>query len=75
MKLKNIIKVTTYILSVVLLGVSFYLPPQGVIDPSVLQGSAILLFGTEWLFGNSVKEFRIDKEGIHFETHDKNNEK
>lgn len=75
MKLKNIVKVSAYILSAVLLGVSFALPPQGIIDPSALQGTALLIFGAEWLFGNTVKSFTLDKDGLHFETHeDKNTE-
>lgn len=66
------IKILTYIISVIIICVSWLMPPPFAVDPSVLQATAILLFAAEWLFGTSIKEFKIDREGLHYSTHDKN---
>lgn len=64
-------KLIVYGISVILMIVSFLLPPMGVIHPSVLMGVALLIGGHEWLFGNNIKEISIDKEGVHITTHSK----
>lgn len=61
-----------YLVSIVLMVVSFYLPPQGTIDPSVLFAAGILIAGYQLIWGHSIKEINIDKSGIHIVTHDKN---
>lgn len=67
-------KCIVYIISVVMMLVSFYLPPTGQIDPSVILSVGVMLFGYELLFGNGIKSFDITKEGIHFEKYTKNDE-
>lgn len=62
-------KIITYIIAVILIIASFILPPQGVVDPTVLCSVGLLIGGYEWLFGNNIKLISIDKEGIHIETH------
>lgn len=54
--------------------VSFYLPPTGQIDPSVLMGVGLLIFGYEFLFGSGIKSFDITKDGLHFEKYTNNEE-
>lgn len=65
-----IIKFIIYLIAVILIVVSFFLPPQGIIDPSALLGSGLIIFGWEWMFGTKIKSFTIDSSGIHVETHD-----
>lgn len=69
-KKEGIRKGIVYGISVILMVVSFFLPPLGVIDPSVLMATAILIAGHEWLYGHSIKSINIDKSGIHIETHE-----
>lgn len=64
-------KIIVYSISVILILVSFYLPPVGVIHPSVLMAVGLLIGGYEWLFGHSIKSIDIDKNGIHIESFDK----
>lgn len=64
-------KITAYVIAIILMVVSFILPPTGVIDNSVLLASGIIIFGYEWLFGKTIKSFNITKEGIHVETFEK----
>ena len=64
-------KILAYIISVILLIVAFFLPPQGEIHPSVLIATSIIIFGYEFLFGKTIKKIDIDKEGIHLETFEK----
>lgn len=61
-----------YGISIILIIISFFMPPMGVIDPSVLIAVGILIAGHEWLYGHSIKSVNIDKTGIHIETHEKN---
>lgn len=63
-------KFIVYIIAVLLVVISFFLPPTGVIDPSALWGAAIIIAGYEILFGTKIKSFTIDSSGIHVETHD-----
>ena len=62
------IKVLTYFISVILLIAGFICPPTGVIHPSVLTASGILLGGYQLLFGKSIKSIHISKGGIDIET-------
>lgn len=64
-------KLIAYGISVALLIASFVIPPMGVIHPSVLMASSIIIAGYEWLFGHSIKSINIDKSGVHIETYDK----
>lgn len=64
-------KIIAYSIAVSLMVVSFFLPPQGVIDNSVLFASGIIIFGFEWLFGKTIKSISITKEGVKVETHNK----
>ena len=64
-------KIVVYIIAVALIITSFIVPPPGVVDPSSLYASALIIGGYEWLFGHSIKSVHIDKTGIHIETHDK----
>lgn len=64
-------KIIAYTISVLLMIISFILPPTGSIDPSVLMASGIVIFGYEFLFGKTIKKIDIDKEGIHMETFEK----
>lgn len=64
-------KVISYAVAILLMIVSFFIPPMGVIDNSVLFASGIIIFGYEWLFGKTVKSISITKEGIKVETFDK----
>lgn len=61
-------KTLVYLLAAGLMVGSFFCPPQGIIDPSVLMGTSILVASYEWLFGHSIKTVDIDKSGIHIET-------
>lgn len=61
-------KLATYSISVILIIVSFVLPPQGQIDSSVLMAVGLLIGGYEWLFGTSIRNIDIDKNGIHIES-------
>lgn len=61
----------TYGISVALMITSFFLPPLGIIDNSVLLAAGILIGGYQLMFGHSIKEINIDRNGIHIETHDK----
>lgn len=54
----------SYLVSLVLLVVSFFLPPTGSIDSSVLIAVSILIGGGQLIFGSSIKELHINKEGI-----------
>ena len=62
------IKVLTYFISVILLIAGFICPPVGIIHPSVLTASGILLGGYQLLFGKSIKSIHIGKGGIDIET-------
>lgn len=62
------IKVLTYFISVILLIAGFICPPVGIIHPSVLTASGILLGGYQLLFGKSIKSIHISKGGIDIET-------
>lgn len=64
-------KILAYAISIILMIISFVLPPTGKIDPSVLMASSLIIFGYEWLFGKTVKSINITKEGIKVETFDK----
>lgn len=64
-------KIVVYIIAIALIITSFIVPPPGVVDPSALCSSALIIGGYEWLFGHSIKSVHIDKTGIHIETHDK----
>ena len=64
-------KIVVYIIAVALIITSFIVTPPGVVDPSSLCASALIIGGYEWLFGHSIKSVHIDKTGIHIETHDK----
>lgn len=64
-------KIIAYTISVLLMIVSFILPPTGSIDPSVLMASGIVIFGYEWLFGKTIKTISITKEGVKVETFNK----
>lgn len=64
-------KVISYAVAILLMIVSFFLPPMGVIDNSVLFAAGIIIFGYEWLFGKTVKSISISKEGVKVETFDK----
>lgn len=64
-------KICAYSIAVLLMVISFFLPPQGVIDNSVLFASGIIIFGFEFCFGKTVKTFNITREGIKIETFDK----
>lgn len=67
-------KILVYLVALGLIITSFFLPPTGQIDSSVLVGAGLLVGSYEWLFGTSIKSFRIDREGVHFETYPKDNE-
>lgn len=54
-----------YVIAILLLSISFFLPPEGVIDSSALIASSILLAGQQLIWGNKIKEFTIDKTGLH----------
>ena len=61
----------TLSVAIVLMAVSFALPPKGVIDPSVLQASALLLafycaFDLPHLI-MSLKTFKVSKGDLTFE--------
>lgn len=60
-------KLIVYGIAVILMVVSFFLPPTGQIDPSVLMAASIIIGGYEWLFGNNIKSIEITKEGLKFE--------
>lgn len=60
-------KLIAYSISVILMIVSFFLPPTGQIDPSVLMAASIIIGGYEWLFGSNIKSIEITKEGLRFE--------
>lgn len=60
-----------YIIAIILIIVSFVLPPTGVIDNSVLLAVGILIGGYQMMFGNSIKEIKIDKEGVHIVNYEK----
>ena len=62
------IKIISYFISVILLIAGFILPPAGVIHPSVLTASGILIGGYQLLFGKSIKSIHISKGGIDIET-------
>lgn len=64
-------KIIAYVVSVGLLIIAFFIPPQGEIHPSVLIATSIIIFGWEFLFGKTIKKIDIDKEGIHMETFNK----
>lgn len=64
-------KILAYTISVLLMIISFILPPTGSIDPSVLMGSGVIIFGYEWLFGKTIKTISITKEGVKVETFEK----
>lgn len=66
-------KIIVYCISTALIVASFLLPPLGVVDPSVLMATGLLIGGYEWLFGHSIKKIDIDSSGVHFETHEKKN--
>lgn len=63
-----------YGIAVALMVTSFFLPPMGIIDGSVLMGVGILLAGYQLMFGHSIKEITIDRNGVHIETHNKGEE-
>lgn len=67
-------KIIVYCICVILVITSFILPPTGQIDPSVLMAISILLAGYEWIFGKTIKNIKIDKEGLNVETFEKNND-
>lgn len=67
-------KIIVYGICVILVITSFILPPTGQIDPSVLMAISILLAGYEWIFGKTIKNIKIDKEGLNVETFEKNND-
>lgn len=67
-------KIIIYGICVILVITSFILPPTGQIDPSVLMAISILLAGYEWIFGKTIKNIKIDKEGLNVETFEKNND-
>lgn len=70
--MKNIYgKIITYVISIIMICVSFIIPPQGIVDPSVLMSVGILVGSYELLFGTTIKSIHIDKTGVHIETHDK----
>lgn len=60
----------SYIVAIILMVVSFILPPEGVIDPSVLLGASILIAGQQLIWGNKIKEINLDKSGLHVVTKD-----
>lgn len=62
------LKFFAYIISVILIIAGFCLPPTGIIHPSVLTASGILLGGYQLLFGKSIKSIHISKGGIDIET-------
>ena len=62
------IKILTYFISIILLIAGFICPPVGIIHPSVLTASGILLGGYQLLFGKSIKSIHISKNGIDIET-------
>lgn len=62
------LKFFAYIISVILIIAGFCLPPVGIIHPSVLTASGILLGGYQLLFGKSIKSIHISKGGIDIET-------
>lgn len=63
-----------YGIALALMVTSFFLPPMGIIDGSVLMGVGILLAGYQLMFGHSIKEITIDRNGVHIETHNKGEE-
>lgn len=60
-------KLIVYGIAVILMVVSFFLPPTGQIDPTVLMAASIIIGGYEWLFGSNIKSIEITKEGLKFE--------
>lgn len=60
----------SYLISIILLIVSFIIPPEGIIDSSVLMAVSILLAGHQLIFGSKIKEVTIDKNGFHMITKD-----
>lgn len=69
-KTKTIGGILVYICAALLIIISFFLPPQGIVDPSAMCGAGILLGGWQLLFGHNIKSIHIDKTGIHIDTHD-----
>lgn len=61
--------IITYSIAVILLVVAYFLPPQGEISSSVLIASSIIIGGFQLMFGHSIKEISIDKNGVHISTH------
>lgn len=64
-------KLIIYSIAISLIVISFFIPPTGVIDTSVLLGTGLLIGSYELLFGTSIKSISIDKTGLHIETHKK----
>lgn len=69
MKITLITKFVTYAIAIIMMGISFWMPPTGAIDPSVLFGIGLLVGSYELLFGTSIKSLHIDKTGVHIETY------
>lgn len=63
-----------YGIAVVLIVASFFIPPLGVIDNSVLMAAGIMIAGYQLMFGHSIKEITLDRNGLHIETYDKPND-
>lgn len=59
-----------YGIATILIVTSFFLPPLGIIDNSVLMASGILIAGYQMLFGHNIKTIRLSKEGLEIETHE-----
>lgn len=60
-------KAIAYFISLALIIIGFAMPPPAEIHPSVLTAVGIIIGGAELLFGSSIKEITVDKNGLHFE--------
>lgn len=61
MRLKSAIAVISFVIAIVIGFVALFLPPQGVIDSSVLWFIAQLLVFTSNIFGFDFNVFKSDK--------------
>ena len=66
------IKIFAYLVSVVLLVVAFFTPPQAVIDSSVYISVSIMIGGAALLFGKGIKSIHISKTGVEIESFEEN---